>query len=308
MNRARRQGGFVLVNALIIVAALSAAAVYMLSRAESGRVRAEVALHAVQLGLYLDGFESLARAMLEQDLQTGAQTDHPGEAWARAVPPVTLDRGQVRGQIRDLQGRFNLNRLADPNDMLARAAFERLAQRRGVSSVSVAAIAGFLSPDGPADPRAYAHKEVPERPVGGALVMVEQLRGIPGLSARDIERLAPFIAVLPADASLNINTISAEVLASFFPNVEVTHIGALVQLARRQPFASIETFLNELGKIVTPEVIEDLPAAFFAVGSSWFEVEIVADLDGRRASRRVVINRLSLPQRPVVAYRLDNWN
>ena len=60
----KQQRGFVLVNALVIVAALAAAAVFMLGRAEEARVRAEVAVEAAQLGLNLDAFETLAKVML----------------------------------------------------------------------------------------------------------------------------------------------------------------------------------------------------------------------------------------------------
>ena len=298
----RRQGGFVLVNALIIVAALAAAAIFMLSRAESSRVRGAAALQAAQLELYLDGFEALAKVVLQQGSPSG------GKVAERKVPPVPLDRGQVTGQIRDLQGRFNLNLLADPADILARAAFERLALWRGLSSQRVAEIAAFVSPDGPADAQLYAHGDDPMRPVGGAILMVEQLRQIPHLTAKDYNRLTPYVTVLPDQAPINVNTVSKEVLASFFPKVEAAQFGGLVQGARRQPFQSLEAFHIELLKIVSPEAVEALPPVIFGVESSWFEVEIIAELEGRVAKRRVVINRLSLSQQPVVAYRLDNWN
>ena len=49
----RSPRGFVLVNALIIVAALSVVSVWLLSRAETGRARAAAAQQAVQLVLVL---------------------------------------------------------------------------------------------------------------------------------------------------------------------------------------------------------------------------------------------------------------
>ena len=49
------------------------------------------------------------------------------------LPVIGLDRGRVTGQINDLQGRVNINRLANPADELARESFERLAVRLGLS-------------------------------------------------------------------------------------------------------------------------------------------------------------------------------
>lgn len=299
--------GFVLVNALILVAAMSAAAVFMLTRAEAVRVRSEAATHAAQLGLYLDAFEALAIEMLMRDAEGGRPVDHPGEAWARAVPPVELDRGQVTGQISDLQGRFNLNRLANPADEFARQSFERLAVRLGISLQRVEDIVGFMSAGGPENAGAYASQTPPMRPVGGAMIMREQLRQIPTLAQRDLERLLPLVAVLPGDVTLNVNTVEAEVLASLFPSANVAGLAALVQEARRQPFVSPDLFIEELIEIVPTEELVALPDGFFGVGSSWFEAVIAAELDGRVAKRRTVIQRLALPQVPLVAYRLDQW-
>lgn len=308
MRGQARSKGFVLVNALILVAAMSAAAVYMLARAEGVRVRAAAATEAAQLGLYLDAFEALAVEMLMRDGGGGSPVDHPGETWARAVPPVDLDRGKVTGQIRDLQGRFNLNALANPDDTFARESFERLALRLGVAPQKVEDIVAFLSVGGPDDKGGYARQTPPIAPVGGAMTMREQLAQIPSLSAGDLERLLPVVAVLPSDAAMNVNTVSAEVLASLFPSANAAGLATLVAEARRQPFTAPELFIEELIAIVPAEELQELPDGYFTVGSSWFEAEIAAELEGRVVKRRVVIQRLPLPQAPLVAYRLDQWN
>ncbi|MDQ2092212.1 type II secretion system minor pseudopilin GspK [Marimonas arenosa] len=300
--------GFVLVNALVLVAALAAVAVFMLGRAETARFRAGAALEAAQLKLNLDAFEALAREVLEQDAGTGLPADHPGEAWARAVPPVALERGQVTGRIADLQGRFNLNRLANPEDVFARESFDRLALRLGMSRQRVDDIVEFLSPGGPRIANDYARAQPPLRPVGGAALMREQLRQIPGLSERDYARLAPHVAMLPGRTTINVNTVSGEVLASLFPNANAAAMEALVQSARRQPFQAVDGFITELLRVMPEEDVAALPEGLLGVGSTWFEVEITAELDGRVAMRRAVIRRLPLPQPALVAYRLDEWN
>ncbi|MEZ5714082.1 MAG: type II secretion system minor pseudopilin GspK [Paracoccaceae bacterium] len=300
--------GFVLVNALVLVAALAAVAVFMLARAEEARLRAGAAVEAAQLGLYLDAFEAQALQVLEEDGAGGVPIDSLSESWARPLPPVPLDRGQVSGEIVDLQGRFNINALANPGDELARASFDRLALRLGLSPQVVEDIVEFLSPGGPEDARAYARADPPVRPVGGAILMREQLRQIPTLSERDYRRLEPFVAAVPGGLKLNVNTVSAEVLASVLQNVNAAAVAALVASARRQPFAAPGAFLTELSRVMREEDFATVPEQIFTTGSEWFAFEAAAELDGRVVTRRAVIRRLPLPQAPLVTYRIDNWN
>ena len=78
MSRVTKEasGGFVLLNALVLVAALAAAAAFVLSRAETTRQLQAGAQGAVQGALYLDGFEALALTLL--------RTDPAGRAGRRA--------------------------------------------------------------------------------------------------------------------------------------------------------------------------------------------------------------------------------
>ena len=302
------QRGFVLVNALVLVAALAAAAVYMLSRAEGVRARGEAALDAVQLGLYLDAVEVAAMEMLANDAAGGSPVDHLAESWARRLPVIGLDRGRVTGQINDLQGRFNINRLANPADELARESFERLAVRLGLSPLLVEEVVDLVSADGPENKGDYARGEPPVLPVGGALLMREQLKMIPILDAEDYARLAPFVAAIPGASKVNVNTAPGEVLASLLPGANAAGLDRLVQLARREPFGSEAAFIEALIEIMPEEDLAEFPEGVLGVGSTWFEVEIDAELDGRVAHRRAVIERLPLPQGARVAYRLDSWN
>ncbi|MFC6582705.1 hypothetical protein [Sulfitobacter aestuariivivens] len=135
--------GFVLINALIIVAALAGAATLLLTRAETGRLRLEVGQTSTQLGYYLDAFDALAITILNADRANGA-ADHPREDWARADYNVPLDRGQIAGQITDLQSLFNLNWLNDQSNAHASDTFDRLLQRKGLSPQIGSAVRDFM--------------------------------------------------------------------------------------------------------------------------------------------------------------------
>ncbi len=41
-----------------------------------------------------------------------SKTDNLGEIWAKPVDYIPVDEGGLRGNVTDLQGRFNLNNLA----------------------------------------------------------------------------------------------------------------------------------------------------------------------------------------------------
>ena len=127
---ARRDRGFVLVNALVLVAALAATATLLLSRAERGRAQLEAAQLADQLTLALDAFDALALTRLAQDR---GNSDHGNESWAQPRQALPLARGEVAGEIQDLQGRFNINWLSSPDNRLAQEAFARLLAQLGLS-------------------------------------------------------------------------------------------------------------------------------------------------------------------------------
>lgn len=209
-----RPRGFVLINALVLVAALAAVAVLLLSRAEGGRVRLASVNAAAQVTLHLDAVEAMARSLLG----SSAGPDHLASAWTRRYD-LPLEAGQISGEIRDLQGLFNVNWLNDSGNLPARAAFARLLTRLGVDAASGQAITAFIAPGGPEDRAAFRALDPPQDPVGGSLLMIRQIQALPGLSEAARSRLLPHLTALPGDSRLNPNTATAEVLAAFLPEL-----------------------------------------------------------------------------------------
>lgn len=321
-----RERGFILINALVIVAAMAAMALLLLSRAETGRSRQAAAQEAVQLRLALDGFEALARQRLGADRDA---VDHPGEAWAQPLHNQPLgaaaetgagtgaeaDALRLSGQIHDLQGRFNVNWLSDPQNLRARRGFLLLAQHRGLSLAEAEALAGRITGAVPGA-GTPAH-----RPPAGPLGVVQQLRQVAGVDRADLLRLEPFLAALPGDSGLNLNTTSAPVLQALFPEAQQARITQILQLRRQTPFADIDQFLQQFGAALEPaladlgpdEVPETLlPPRLFATRSDWFEAQALAqmpaegaDRPGAIARRVTILQRLPLPEPVAVAYRLD---
>jgi len=304
-----RQSGFVLVNALIIVAALSAAAIFILHRSENARWRLTLTQSATQAGLYLDAFEVLAISLLDADtaadtLLEGA-TDHPKEGWKLENHIVEVDRGQVRGTVFDLQGRFNINRLSNPDDTTARAVFERLVISLGVSPQIGEAIVGFVQQD--VSPEGYASQSPPIRPAGGAISILQELRHVRGMDDESFDRLAPFITAISAGAGLNINTVNAKVLMSFLPDSNALASQAVLSARSVQPFQTLDEFVTVLEDSIGVEMAAEIDIGQFTVKSRWFGADIHASLDQMEVSRQVVFHRVGRDRQAQVEYRVNDW-
>jgi len=303
--------GFVLINALILVAALSAVAVFLLTRSEIGRARLQAGQDADQLAMGLDAFDAFAMAQLTADTNS---IDHLGESWAKPLPVLPLARGSVSGQITGLQGRFNVNWLADPEHIIAHQAFDRLLTRLAIPARTGAAIRSFLRPGGPENQGPWIRLDPPLDPVGGAILSLEQLRTIPQLSDRSFQRLSPFLAALPGDSALNVNTASKEVLAAFLPHLPPAVLIRLLSTRQRQPFGSSAAFLSAVGIEENTEETDDptdsapqLSPDLFAVSSNWFRAEATTTLGDRKAQRVTIFQRKGLPRRITIAWRRSAW-
>ena len=305
MNRAGASRGFVLVNALVLVAALAAVVVFLLQRSEGLRIRLTASQEAAQLEQYLGAFDALALHLLFSDHGGGA--DHLGESWALTLPPVVLDRGEVTGDIHDLQGRFNLNWLADPEDTEVAAAFDVLALRLGLSARQAEAVRAFLRPGGAQNQAAYSAQAPAIAPVGGAVLMPVQLRQVPGLSAAQHDRLSAHVAALPGDSQLNINTATPDVLAAMLPAARPALVALILQERRAAPFVSRDDLGARLQVRLGDQALEGLDLERFGIGSSWFGLRSSARLGTSRATRQAVILRLGGQTRPSLVWHLDQW-
>jgi general secretion pathway protein K len=295
--------GFVLLNALLLVAAFAAAAVYVLGRAEAARLRQAEQQGAGQLRLYLDGFEVLAMQLLRRDQQGGA-VDTLSDIWARPIDGVSIDRGALSGQISDLQGRFNINWLANAQDLGAAAGFVRLLAQLGLPPRLADEITGFVRPGGPADSAGYARLTPPVIPQGGPVLLLEQVQDIPALQPRHYARLAPYLAALPSDSLLNLNTVSPEVLISLLPDANVGALEQLLLARRHRPFISVEDFILRSGAAFSVAPLPESEELRLAVGSAWFHAKAEVQLEDRSLTRQILIHRRPLPFGPQITYRL----
>ncbi|KGM86242.1 Type II secretory pathway, component PulK [Roseovarius mucosus DSM 17069] len=288
--------GVALLNALLLVAAISAVAAGLMLRAETSRTRVEHLQVSQQAALHLDAAEWLIDPVLRGDWERDQNLDHLLEGWSLAGFEADIDRAQMTGTITDLQGRYNINSLSDPSDINAVQSFDRLLASLGLPLTLGREIAGFIQARGPAQTAEYASRPLPILPAGAPLDRIEELRLVNGMTAEAYARLLPYVAALPPGGGLNVNTTSPEVLGAMLPGTNPAGIALLIAERGRVPFADREDFTTRAETLLHPRVITQslAPDGGFVTASDWFEARFDVRLDGRIQSRILTVERSTL--------------
>jgi len=274
------QGGAALIAALLVFALCTALVVAM--ELEFSRLYQRVAniLLAEQATAYLRGAEDLATLALLADYDADQTREKPRddllELWAQTPAPYALDEGGwMAGCLRDLQGRFNLNALAQsvtpaegeqpgtaPRFTPAQSQFIRLLQTFEEPRLSeqeaiaiTRAVTDWLDRDiepalEGAEDDYYFGLTPGYRTANRPMASVSELRAIANITPEIYRALEPLVSVWPQQPEpLNIHTASAGVLRSINADDDLSPLGAaegqaLVEQRQGAGFADIEDFLD----------------------------------------------------------------
>ena len=290
----RQQRGAALLTAMIIVVlivTLASSMVWQQWRA----VQVEVAERArSQSAWILAGALDWARLILREDAR--GDVDHLGEPWAVPLAEARLstflaadanntDDGPeafLSGSITDAQGRYNVTNLVDRAkgtiELLELAAFERLCQNVGVDTSVASLVANGLR-DALA-PAGSAMANAPLLPQS-----VAQLSWL-GVDAASLDKLAPYIVVLPVVTTVNVNTASSEVLVAVIKGNDHATAERLLQVRQRTPFKSLAEFEAQVPALL-PQT------ARLSVNSRFFEVRGRLRLSDRVLEESSLVQRVS---------------
>jgi general secretion pathway protein K len=114
---------------------------------------------------------------------------------------------------------------------------------------------------------------------------VDDLLTVPGFTPVMVERLRPFVIVLPDVTPVNVNTAPAEVLAALVPNMSVSEANSLVVRRQRAAWRDMNYFQAEIGegRPITP--------GSAGVRSDWFLVNSRIRLDRAALDAEALIHR-----------------
>lgn len=241
--RRHSESGIALITAVLVVALAAIASAAILASANIAIRRTANLQESEVAWWYASGVESWVKSILERDADDN-QTDSYADAWARPVDYLPIDEGFVRGQIVDLQGRFNLNNLATPNTadyQKQLAVFVRLLSQADIADEFQArAIASAIrdwadvdsEPTGfdGAEDSEYLGIDPPYRVPNRLLSSVTELLAVKGVTREIYAKLANLVSALPQyGLPINVNTAPDPVLHAL----------------AAQPRAEIEVFIRE---------------------------------------------------------------
>jgi general secretion pathway protein K len=289
----RHQRGAALLTAMIIVTlvvTLAASMVWQQWRA----VQVEVAERArAQSAWILSGALDWARLILREDAKSGRPT-WLGEpmftqlAEARLSTFLAADKDNtddgpeafLSGSIADAQARYNLRNLVrdsmvQPDEL---EALKRLCTTAGVDPSVAGTIATALN----AALVLSTNKTEMDAPL--LPQSLSQLTWF-GINADTIQRLSPYVVLLPVRTPVNVNTASRDVLAAAIKGLDLASAERLVQMRQRAAFKTLQEVEAQMPRSAA------LDAQQVGVTSSFFEVR------GRLRLADRMLERLSLVER-----------
>lgn len=293
-RRSRRQAGVALLTAILITAIAAIAAAAMASRQHLDIRRTANVVELDQAYLFGIAVESWAQEILAADRRE-TTVDHPGEPWAMVLPPIAVEDATVRGQIEDMQGRFNLNNVVDGagnpvDDEIER--FRRLLGVLGQPAGIADALVDWIDPDAEmrfpdgAEDEIYLAMEPPYRAANSPMVHVSELLLVNGVTAEAFEALVPHVAALPERTTVNVNTATVPVLMALAEGMTEAEAEQLVADRGSEGYQTMEDFLSHP---VLMQRMVNIPNV--AVASNYFMMNGLVELGHSQLVLHTLVRR-----------------
>lgn len=299
-----KQRGVALITVLLVFALVAIIAGEIVNRVYFSIRQTGNHLIYAQAYQYALGGEAFARQLLykdfELDQQRGAM-DHLHEAWFKQSERYDFDQGILEISIRDMQDRLNVNNLITPEgepDQRRTGQFQRLFQELKLDSAVLSAWLDWLDKD--LEPRfmgledeGYLALDRSYRAANQAIAEISELLAVKGMNKTGYEKLLPSIAALPSPTAINVNTVTAQVLAAMVPNLGLAAAERIVEGREESGYETVDDFMQheQLAGL-------ELDASDFTVQSEYFEVTVRSEFAGREVWLKTLLYRD--PQKGVI--------
>lgn len=302
-----RERGVAVITALLLTTlAISIVASLFWQQQVQVRSMENQRLH-LQTKWILRGALDWATLVLFQDGIDHNQYTSLDQVWATPLAETRLDQyierervegenfdASLSGNITDACSRYNLRNLGKSKghpDEDQVVIFGRLLRNLQLDSGLARRVAAFVAagmPVGtePLDPA----KDTQATPVTGApvkILQVEDLLAVQGVTPAIIERLRPFVTVLPDhNTPVNVNTAPAEVLAAVVPDMSVSEANTLIVRRKQAAWRGVNYFSDEVHGST-----RGLKDRTYDVRSDWFLVDTRIRLDRAALDAQALIHR-----------------
>lgn len=275
-----RDRGFVLVNVLILVAALSVVAVGLLQVTARATTRLDAANLAAQAPLVLDAGVAFAARLLAAD-GLSTSSDDLGESWALTDRVVQTAAGAVRVTVTDLERNLNLNRPLAADGAAFQEVVAGLVEGLGASEDLALAL----------DARYARWRTTEATPPGedadlmfqdGDLTHLAALT--PGPGGAEALRASGLFAALPRDRGVNVNTADEAVLQAL-PGMTPEQVAALIAARPIRDAAALPGLLQQTAPAAAGLLAQ------LDTRSHWFEVETQTERDGLTYRGSTILSR-----------------
>jgi general secretion pathway protein K len=295
----RPQRGVAVVVAVLVVALATSTAAYILWHQSLWLRQVENLTARAQADALARAAAAWAAAIIADD---DPGVDHPGEIWARRMPPFHAEGAELAGGITDEQAKFNVNNLAseggaNPRELVA---FQRLLGAIGLPAALADGVVDWLdaddaqTPPNGAEDQHYLALDPPYRAANRRIAALAELARVKGFDAGAVARLEPFVTALPVETPVNVNTASTTVLSALLPGLGPEDLARIVERRRRQPFASRDDFVRALPARAAAGVDAQID-----VRSRYFRAEATVQLGRVTTGYRALFERPERDERAV---------
>ena len=197
-------------------------------------------LERTQAKHYALGAEQYIRRLLEEDFQKDKRdsrmVDHGKELWNVETVDYEVEQGAIQLKVQDEQGRFNLNWIAYNDSESNSEKYGRRNEMTSPDSSRVQMLENLLSTQfidpqlaykverwmkqdkkgllRETEDQIYLSLETPRRTGQTEMVSVSELLLVDGFNHDIVEKLIPYVTVIPKSSKININTALPEVIRS----------------------------------------------------------------------------------------------
>ena len=281
----RRERGLAAITAILIVAVAATAATMMLAQQAAVLDQTMLVVSRAQADLYARAGLDWARGTILEDSQVSGAFDSLGEAWAKPIVGLPVDRAVVSGAITDEQGKFNLNNLVkgtqkSPEDMVI---FQQLLASQGLAPELADAVLDWIDPDDTvsgagAEDAYYLSLKKPYRTANTPMIQIEELYRVRGFDAATVAKLRPFVTALPEHTAVNVNTAPEQLLDVVLREVSRDKIAQFVKVRRDKPSTSTQDVTKWTGVVIAEDRV-NVKSTYFSVlvRVSQDDVELATD-------------------------------